>query len=284
SHSFNQFICTDGKSVYRVDHGDANPRAVAITKCDVDGKITDVRYNYAYSILGGIGDNATGVSVGGFALSKQNCIIAGNSVDMTDENNYSASGQRNVFVTILSKDLDVKSTIFLTKHTEKDGISVRTPQLVALNEEQFLVMWEEVDSEHNITVKAVTINSEGTATSKVETLNYRLSDCQPIFNTSNQCVQWYASNNTALTFYTLDPYGLSENNTLETLYGDVNLDGQIDITDCVLLNKCLTGAVKLNKTAKRNADVDQNNEIDTSDTIYLLQFLIRVIDTLPVSK
>lgn len=38
SHSFNQFICTDGKSVYRVDHGDANPRAVAITKCDVDGK------------------------------------------------------------------------------------------------------------------------------------------------------------------------------------------------------------------------------------------------------
>lgn len=284
SHSFNQFICTDGKSVYRVDHGDANPRAVAITKCDVDGKITDVRYNYAYSILGGIGDNATGVSVGGFALSKQNCIIAGNSVDMTDENNYSASGQRNVFVTILSKDLDVKSTIFLTKHTEKDGISVRTPQLVALNEEQFLVMWEEVDSEHNITVKAVTINSEGTATSKVETLNYRLSDCQPIFNTSNQCVQWYASNNTALTFYTLDPYGLSENNTLETLYGDVNLDGEIDITDCVLLNKCLTGAVKLNKTAKRNADVDQNNEIDTSDTIYLLQFLIRVIDTLPVSK
>ena len=150
-----------------MDHGDANPRAVAITKCDVDGKITDVRYNYAYSILGGIGDNATGVSVGGFALSKQNCIIAGNSVDMTDENNYSASGQRNVFVTILSKDLDVKSTIFLTKHTEKDGISVRTPQLVALNEEQFLVMWEEVDSEHNITVKAVTINSEGTATSKV---------------------------------------------------------------------------------------------------------------------
>ena len=62
-------------------------------------------------------------------------------------------------------------------------------------------------------------------------------------------------------------------NTLETLYGDVNLDGEIDITDCVLLNKCLAGAVELNKTAERNADVDQNNEIDTSDTIYLLQFL-----------
>lgn len=75
SHSFNQFICTDGKSVYRVDHGDANPRAVAITKCDVDGKITDVRYNYAYSILGGIGDNATGVSVGGFALSNKTASL-----------------------------------------------------------------------------------------------------------------------------------------------------------------------------------------------------------------
>lgn len=284
SHSFNQFIRTDGKYVYRVDHGDGAPRAVAITKCDVDGKVTDVRYNYAYSILGGFGANATGVSVGGFELSEHNCIIAGNSVDMTDENNYSASGQRNIFITILSKDLDVKRTVFLTKYTEKDDISVRTPQLVSLNPEQFLVMWEEVDNKHNVTVKAVTIDSEGTMTSKIESINDRLSDCQPIFNTHNQCVQWYTSVNSELTFYTLDPYGLQENSGQEILYGDVNLDGVVDIADCVLLNKCIAGAVELNKTAKRNADIDQNDTIDTIDALYLLQFLVHIIDTLPISE
>ena len=131
-----------------------------------------------------------------------------------------------------------------------------------------------------MTVKAVTINSEGTATSKVETLNYRLSDCQPIFNTSNQCVQWYASNNTALTFYTLDPYGLSENNTLETLYGDVNLDGRIDVTDAVLLNKMAAGAVTGNDQQRRAGDCNVDGEVDTADSVMLLQFLVHIIQYL----
>ena len=130
-------------------------------------------------------------------------------------------------------------------------------------------------------VKAVTINSEGTATSKVETLNYRLSDCQPIFNTSNQCVQWYASNNTALTFYTLDPYGLSENNTLETLYGDVNLDGRVDVTDCVLLNKAVAGSVQLDTAANKNADCNGNGEISSDDATVLMQFIVNLVKTLP---
>lgn len=277
SHSFNQFIATDGKNIYRVDHGDASPRAVAITKCDVDGKITDVRYNYAYPILGGMGNNDTGVSVGGFELSEQNCIIAGNSVDMTDEDNYSSSGQRNIFVSILSKDLDVKNIVFLTDYKEEDGISVWTPQLVKLNKDQFLVMWEEVDSNHNITVKAVTINSEGDRTSEPETFNYRLSDCQPIFNTNNQCVQWYVSDSSDLTFYVLDPYGLSKGSLPETFYGDVNIDGNIEIADAVLLNKYLVDSATLSKVGKLNADCNKDGKISPEDTLTILKYLVGTI-------
>ena len=40
------------------------------------------------------------------------------------------------------------------------------------------------------------------------------------------------------------------------LYGDVNLDGRVDITDAVLLNKAVAGAVSLDSTAQKNADAN----------------------------
>ena len=65
------------------------------------------------------------------------------------------------------------------------------------------------------------------------------------------------------------------------LYGDVNLDGRVDITDAVLLNKAVAGAVSLDSTAQRNADCDANNETGANDAILLLQFLVHIINSLP---
>lgn len=67
------------------------------------------------------------------------------------------------------------------------------------------------------------------------------------------------------------------------LYGDVNLDGDVDIADAVLLNKAIAGAVMLNEQAKKNADCHADGAIETNDSISLLQFLVRTIDTLPVT-
>lgn len=68
-----------------------------------------------------------------------------------------------------------------------------------------------------------------------------------------------------------------------SLYGDVNCDGGVDITDAVMLNKAAAGAVKLNEMATGNADCDANQEINNTDAITLLRFLVRVIDSLPYS-
>ena len=67
------------------------------------------------------------------------------------------------------------------------------------------------------------------------------------------------------------------------MYGDVNLDGDVDIADAVLLNKAIAGAVMLNEQAKKNADCHADGAIETNDSISLLQFLVRTIDTLPVT-
>ena len=65
------------------------------------------------------------------------------------------------------------------------------------------------------------------------------------------------------------------------LYGDVNCDGKVEISDAVLLNKKAAGAVDLNEQASLNADCDANNEINSSDALVLLKFLVSLIKTLP---
>lgn len=66
------------------------------------------------------------------------------------------------------------------------------------------------------------------------------------------------------------------------LYGDVNLDGKVDISDAVLLNKATSGMVTLNDQAAKNADCNDNSELGADDAVVLLQFLVHVENTLPV--
>ncbi|MGN1403389.1 MAG: dockerin type I domain-containing protein, partial [Ruminococcus sp.] len=67
-----------------------------------------------------------------------------------------------------------------------------------------------------------------------------------------------------------------------TLFGDVNLDGRVDITDAVLLNKAAAGAVQLNDTQFANADCYYNKELSSDDAQTLLKFLVHLISSLPV--
>ena len=206
SHSFNQFIQTDGTYVFRVDHGDANPRAVSLTRCNVDGDITNISYILPFPISGTQGNNATGVSIGGFELSSDNCLIVGNSVD---QSNYSANGQRNIFMTVTGKGLDASDTIWLTDYTSDSDITPRTPYIVKLSQEQFLVLWEEYNSRSKKTrVKMVTIDSEGNKTSEIVETGLRLSDCAPII-TSDGLVKWYVTDSKSVNFCVVNPYNLS---------------------------------------------------------------------------
>jgi hypothetical protein len=65
-----------------------------------------------------------------------------------------------------------------------------------------------------------------------------------------------------------------------TLYGDVNLDGSVDITDAVLLNKKAAGAVELNSIAAANADCDVNGEVNSDDAVLLMRFLVHLVNSI----
>lgn len=65
------------------------------------------------------------------------------------------------------------------------------------------------------------------------------------------------------------------------LYGDVSLDGRIDITDAVLLNKAAAGQVSLNTQAQMNADCNADGSVDNGDAVALLRFLVHLAESLP---
>ena len=66
-----------------------------------------------------------------------------------------------------------------------------------------------------------------------------------------------------------------------SLYGDVNLDGRVDITDAVLLNKKVAGVVILNDQQYANADCCTDDGVGQADSTVLLQFLVSIVKTLP---
>ena len=75
-----------------------------------------------------------------------------------------------------------------------------------------------------------------------------------------------------------------EPGTDDLLYGDVNLDGEVDIMDVIALNKFLLGTGMLSDEAKTLADADQNKTLDASDSLNILKYVVALVSKLPVTE
>ncbi len=64
--------------------------------------------------------------------------------------------------------------------------------------------------------------------------------------------------------------------------GDVNLDEGVSLIDVVFLNKYLAKSVTFNETQMANAECVADGDINAGDTSALLQYIIQLIDALPV--
>ena len=62
-------------------------------------------------------------------------------------------------------------------------------------------------------------------------------------------------------------------------YGDVNLDGAVDILDVIKLNKFLLGAGTLEDAARANADVDASGSLDSTDSLNILKAVVELLST-----
>ena len=215
SHSFNQFIKADesGKYIYRVDHSESSNytmngsylsvNGITLTKYKADGKSTAVSVSIPVKFDMNK-SNYTGASIGGFELGSGNCLIA-YAKDVS-----SSCKTRNVYISVTDELFNGTQNIALTNYGTSSKVTCRTPQLIKINDNLFLVMWEEYNSSTGKTVtKTMTVDSNGKTVTKAISHSFVLSDCQPVV-CSDGMVKWYVTNNSAPTLYKLSPFALDD--------------------------------------------------------------------------
>lgn len=98
----------------------------------------------------------------------------------------------------------------------------------------------------------------------------------------------YVYDNTTETTTTTEATTTTETTTTTTetnvLYGDVDLNGVVDLIDAICLNKNLAGVTILTDTQSANADVNTDGIINDEDAATILQFVILLIADLPTTK
>lgn len=68
------------------------------------------------------------------------------------------------------------------------------------------------------------------------------------------------------------------------LYGDVNMNGTVDLIDAITMNKHLANIVQLSDAQEANADCYQDGTIDEKDANALTGYVILLIDRLPIQE
>ena len=127
------------------------------------------------------------------------------------------------------------------------------------------------------TTKATTTTNATTTTkpSKTTTTNTTTTTKPSKTTTTNATTTTKPSKTTTTTITTTT-------NTAIPSYGDVNLDGKVDIADAIFLNKYLATLIQFSDVQVANADCCQDGVLNDQDTTALMQFIILLIDDLPV--
>ena len=145
------------------------------------------------------------------------------------------------------------------------------------------------------TTAATTSASSATETTKASATTAAASKTTSTITTTTAIVSSASTENPTSTtaadisttsiVSTADPVTASTTETTKihaVLLGDINLDGNVDLVDAVLLNKKVADIVSFNEQQTANADCYMmDGEINGQDAISLLKFLTHIIDSLP---
>ena len=175
SHSFNQFIKVDSDRIVALDHGDAYPRSIVLTK--YQSAVSSGKFTPAYNkpcetvdmltIPGTVGANYTGCSVGGFEITSSGYLAAISSIKQG-----SSSEIRNIYLSYCDKNSSSPELKQITYYTTQ---SASTPQLVKINNNRFILLWYWDGKVHYCEADA-----KGNIIGGIMSLEGVLSDCHPV--------------------------------------------------------------------------------------------------------
>ena len=133
------------------------------------------------------------------------------------------------------------------------------------------------------TTKATTTTTKATTTTKPSktTTTNATTTTKPSKTTTTKATTTTKPSKTTTTKATTTTI-TTTTNTAIPFYGDVNLDGKVDIVDAIFLNKYLATLIQFSDAQMANADCCQDGVLNDQDTTALMQFIILLIDDLPV--
>ena len=277
SHSFNQFVKVDDGVTAMLDHGDGYPRCLVLMRYANDlsaGTLwgMSISTNSVMSFPGGIGENETGATVGGFESSSNGYLVAGSAI-YQNTSELDLNKPYDVFlvpVTVSDETISSGSPIWLTDVGSSGSAS--TPQLVKINDNKFMVLWS-----HSGKVHYTLVDGSGNQLTETYSMSGDLSDCQPIVRDGS--VIWYTWNDGDDYFYTIPVASPDKAQVAEKRSGH---DWQtVSASDGVANLKCrrcgATKAVSYPTQFMLGYSTDKSSysygyrkaEVSLSDTVYL---------------
>ncbi len=227
SHSFNQFLAQRNGKIYACDHGDAYDRGIIMMRFEEKIKGNSFFNNLvtggnAFKFYGQEGENYTGATLGGFAVSNTHCISVGNSVKQTKAG--MEKDVRNIYVAAIrdtggitdgmteeekenARDKTLKlgdgktEFTWITNYSSNGKRTAGNPKLVRIADNRFLLLWEEMYKFDYDRTCYCFLDGTGKRVSGIKKVYARLSDCQPIV-AGNQAL-WYITAGGAPIFYSL---------------------------------------------------------------------------------
>lgn len=155
SHSFNQFVATDGNLSVFIDHGDAYPRALTLD--EITGYLTGmpgscttcmVRRIEILKFRGSLGDNFTGATLNGFAVGPSGALTTGvadpdqHGLDGVHGNNVSLMPNAYLISTDLTSG--TSKFVWLTRNSPTNTRDVvGQPRLVQVGTDSFAILFSE---------------------------------------------------------------------------------------------------------------------------------------------
>lgn len=246
SHSFNQFVAIDANGrVVCLDHGDAHPREAALGRFTTAADTLVIhkpgyqtyQYTPVISYYGEPGDNTTAAMIGGLAISPSSYLTVGTAAGQDE--NYSTNVAFNAYLSVTPKNIpdlkDAETRItYLSSFSEGDGRYASNPHLVKINDDLFLVMWNElpvaknaygyivdvkIDIDETCLMKYVFVDGDGELISPIRTAPVNqgifISECEPVLVGSR--ILWHVTDGEAI------------NSIIE-----MNLSGDITVHDDLL--------------------------------------------------
>ena len=212
-HSFAQYIDYKDSNLYVLEQSEGS-RYTKLSKYD-EQKLTQS----SIPVLQYGGDRTSAwaiacyASVDDMALSSNNVLCLGTSIDQSKYDKVTSKTSHNIYLTVtpMNKFTESSTTVKWLTSYKDDGKSFLGTKITKINDNRFMISWEEANTSQTVSIDDtlsgsilhyIFVDGNGKKIGTEYKVAAPISDCHPIVKGSK--VVFYASSDNMVNFYTID--------------------------------------------------------------------------------